>query len=157
MLRMLGADNVDTTIDETNKGADDAIDMIDGEASKFIAGFMKENAADIVLIGAAFATGGTAIAPALAQLEGIYGTAQKIQQIQETYRELKAENLPPEQLARKMTEALISLGISDYVNSEIAGAFAKAITPYLGENIAENGVNLGFKIGQSWLDYNKKQ
>ncbi len=155
MLRMLGADNVQATINEINKGADDAINMIDGKATKFIARFIKKNAADIVLISAAFATGGTAIAPALAQLEGIYGTAQKIQQIQETYRELKAENLPPEQLARKMTEALISFGISDYVNSEIAGAFAKAITPYLGENIAENGTKFGILTIENILS-NKK-
>ncbi len=134
------------TINEINKGADDAIDMIDSEASKFIARFIKDNAADIVLISAAFATGGTAIAPALARLAGIYGSAQKIQQIQETYRELKAENMPPEQLARKMTEALISLGISDYVNSEIAGAFAKVITPYVGKTNANAGIDL-FQIG----------
>ncbi len=146
MLRMLGADNVQATINAINKGADDAIDMIDEEVSKFIARFIKKNAADIVLIGAAFATGGTAITPALAQLKGIYGTAQKIQQIPETYRELKARNMPPEQLARKMTEALISLGISDYVNSEIAGAFAKAITPYVGKSKANAGIDL-FQIG----------
>ncbi len=137
MLRMLGADNVQATINEINKGADDAIDMIDGDAAKFIAGFMKENAADIVLISAAFATGGTAIAPALARLEAIYGATQKVQQIQETCKKISAKGLPPQQLAQEIFIALTGFGISDYVNSEIAGAFAKAITTYVGENIAK--------------------
>ncbi len=157
MLRMLGADNVQATINEINKGADDAIDMIDGDAARFIAGFMKENAADIVLISAAFATGGTAIAPALARLEAIYGATQKVQKIQETCKKISAKGLPPQQLAQEIFIALTGFGISDYVNSEIAGAFAKAITPYVRENIAKQTIK-GASIGGKYaINYDVKK
>ncbi len=152
MLRMLGADNVQATINEINKGADDAIAMIDGDAARFIAGFMKDNAADIVLISAAFATGGTAIAPALARLEAIYGSTQKVQQIQETCKKISSKGLPPQQLAQEIFIALTSFGISDYVDSATAKKLTTIMVPHFGKNIAEQSTNVAL-TGAKYANY----
>ncbi len=157
MLRMLGADNVQATINEINKGADDAIDMIDGDAARFIAGFMKENAADIVLISAAFATGGTAIAPALARLETIYGATQKVQKIQEICKKISAKSLPPQQLAQEISIVLIKFGIYDHVDSATAKKLTTTIASYVGETPAKTIIDSGKTIANSLKkQYSKK-
>ncbi len=91
MLEMLGSEDAQRIVGELNLGAENAIGTLDSGTARFVARFLKDNAVDIVLLAAACATGGTALAPAISRLSTTLGVVGNIQQIQDKYRQLKRE------------------------------------------------------------------
>ncbi len=148
MLDMLGSEDAQRIVAELNLGSENAIKTMDSGTARFVARFLKDNAVDIVLLAAACATGGTALAPAISRLSTTLGVAGNIQQIQDKYRQLKREGATDDELVFGVIGEIARMQVKEY-------GFSKGsdrVKPMLKKGLGEKGGEAVTEIGISALN-----
>ncbi len=143
MLDMLGSEDAQRIVAELNLGAENAIGTLDSGTARFVARFLKDNAVDIVLLAAACATGGTALAPAISRLSTTLGVAGNIQQIQDKYRQLKREGATEGEIVAGLAREVALIKVNGFAFSkvnEVTGERPGAILK-IGYDSSKNHIN----------------
>lgn len=142
-------------INEIERGANNAIDMMDSEAAKFVARFLKDNITDIVLIAATAASGGTGIAAFLSQMKLNRKYAKAIIKVVDAYRDGSHQGLTQRERMNKLTIAILEACFSLQIKPELSEKFTNALAPLLGETAAKFTVDKNLLLIQSIYDQNK--
>ncbi len=157
MLDMLGSEDAQRIVAELNLGSENAIKTMDSGTARFVARFLKDNAVDIVLLAAACATGGTALAPAISRLSTTLGVAGSIQQIQDKYRQLKREGATEEEIVASLAREVALIKVNEFTTSIIGDGIQAGAKPVLGERGAKGLSELGAKGLASYPEHQKKE
>ncbi len=157
MLDMLGSEDAQRIVAELNLGSENAIKTMDSGTARFVARFLKDNAVDIVLLAAACATGGTALAPAISRLSTTLGVAGNIQQIQDKYRQLKREGATEEEIIASLAREVALIKVNGFTTSIVGGGMQRVVEPVAGTRGAKLMGDLGVKVGASYPEHRKKE